>query len=122
MPLPIWPLLPKVVEGVQKMETAVEQRKEKRTDLVWPVSVWLPEAGRFFNGHSANISKVGAFVTVPITTPARPGSVVELNFPRTDTLAQEKGQYARIRKGRVVRVDRKCTLDDASIGLGIAFE
>ena len=104
------------------METTVEQRKERRTDLVWPVSMWLPEAGRFFNGRSANISKTGVFVTVPITTPVRAGSVVELNFPRTDTLAQEKGQYARIKKGRVVRVDRQNTLDDANIGLGIAFE
>jgi len=106
------------------METtaAVEQRRERRTDLVWPVSVWLPEAGRFFNGRSANISRVGVFITVPITMPVRPGSVVELNFPRTDTLASEKGQYARIKRGRVVRVDRQKTLDDASLGLGIAFE
>lgn len=59
---------------------------------------------------------------MPLSTPAREGSVVELNFPRTDTLAQEKGQYARIKRGRIVRVDRRCTLDNASIGLGIAFE
>lgn len=104
------------------METLVEQRREERTDLAWPVSVWLPEANRFFNGRSANISKVGVYIRVPIVTPVRPGSVVELNFPRTDTLAQEKGQYARIKKGCVVRVDRQNTLDDASIGLGIAFE
>lgn len=104
------------------METLTEQRRERRTELSWPVSVWLPEANRFFNGRSANISKVGVYVVVPITTPARPGSRVELNFPRTDGLAEEKGQYARIRKGRVVRVDRRRTLDEASIGLGIAFE
>lgn len=104
------------------METSVEQRREKRTDLSWPVSVWLPDAGRFFNGHSANISKTGAFVCVPMTTPARRGSIVELNFPRTETLAAEKGQFARIKRGRVVRVDRRGTLEDATIGLGIAFE
>lgn len=105
------------------METAtVEQRREQRTNLAWPVSLWLPEAGRFFNGRSANISRVGVFITVPMTTPVRPGSIVELNFPRTDTLAKEKGQYARIKRGRVVRVDRQSTLEDASIGLGIAFE
>jgi hypothetical protein len=105
------------------METAtVEQRREQRTNLAWPVSLWLPEAGRFFNGRSANISRVGVFITVPMTTPVRPGSIVELNFPRTDALAKEKGQYARIKRGRVVRVDRQSTLDDARIGLGIAFE
>ena len=104
------------------METSVEQRKERRTDLAWPVSVWLPEASRFFNGRSANISKVGAFITVPMTTPVRRGSVVELNFPRSDGLAKRKGQFARIKRGKVVRVDRKATLEDATIGLGIAFE
>ena len=104
------------------MQTSVEQRRESRTDLSWPVSVWLPDAGRFFNGQSANISKTGAFVCVPMTTPARRGSIVELNFPRTEALAKEKGQFARIRRGRVVRVDRRSTLADATIGLGIAFE
>ncbi|UCD51778.1 MAG: PilZ domain-containing protein [Phycisphaerales bacterium] len=104
------------------METAVEHRREQRTDLAWPVSVWLPEASRFFNGRSANISKVGAFITVPMTTPVRRGSIVELNFPRADALAERKGQFARIRRGRVVRVDRKATLENATIGLGIAFE
>jgi hypothetical protein len=104
------------------METSVEQRRERRTDLSWPVSVWLPDAGRFFNGQTANVSKTGAFVSVPMTTPARRGSIVELNFPRTETLAQQKGQFARIKRGRVVRVDRCHTLEDATIGLGIAFE
>jgi len=104
------------------METVVEQRREKRTELAWPVSVWVPQANRFFNGHSANISKVGVFVRVPMTTPVRPGSLVELNFPRTNMLAETRGQYARIKKGRVVRVDRQKTLNDATIGLGIAFE
>ncbi len=104
------------------MGTLTEQRQERRTNLAWPVSVWLPEASRFFNGRSSNISKVGAFITVPMTTPVRRGSAVELNFPRTDALAERKGQFARIKKGRVVRVDRKATLEDATIGLGIAFE
>ncbi len=104
------------------METLVEQRREIRTNLSWPVSVWLPEANRFFNGRSANISKTGVLVHVPISTPARAGSVVELNFPRTDVLAEEKGQYARIKRGRVVRVDRRSALNNASVGLGIAFE
>jgi len=104
------------------MDTLVEQRREKRTNLTWPVSIWLPEANRFFNGRSANISKVGVFITVPMTTPLRAGSTVELNFPRSESLAEKKGQYARIKKGRVVRVDRRHTLKDATIGVGIAFE
>ncbi len=104
------------------MEALAEQRKCIRTSLCWPVSVWVPQANRFFNGRSANISKVGAFITVPMTTPVHAGNVVELNFPRTAGLAEEKGQFARIKKGRVVRVERKSILKDACIGLGIAFE
>ena len=104
------------------METMVEQRKESRTNVSWPVSVWLPEANRFFNGRSANLSRSGALVHVPLSTPAHEGSLVELNFPRTDVLAEEKGQYARIKRGRVVRVDRRRALEHASISLGIAFE
>jgi hypothetical protein len=37
-------------------------------------------------------------------------------------LANEKGQFARIKKGRVVRVERNDILTHACIGLGIAFE
>ena len=104
------------------METLVEQRKETRTELCWPVSIWLPEANRFFNGRSSNISKTGVFVTVPITTPVRAGHIVEVNFPRTMALAKRKGTFARIKSGKVVRVERRNMLKDANIGVAIQFE
>lgn len=104
------------------LDTMTEQRSETRTTLSWPVSVWVPKASRFFSGESTNISKTGVFLKVGMTTPLGPGSIVELNFPRTNKLAEEKGQYARIKRGRVVRVDRETTLQDASIGVGIVFE
>ncbi|MHC4571555.1 MAG: PilZ domain-containing protein [Planctomycetota bacterium] len=104
------------------METLIEQRSDNRTELSWPVSIWLPEANRFFNGRSSNISKTGVFITVPMTTPVRMGNVVEVNFPRTEVLAREKGQFARIKTGKIVRVERKDVLKDANIGVAIAFE
>lgn len=104
------------------METFVEQRKNARTGLSWPVSLWLPEANRFFNGRSANVSKTGVFIMVPMTAPVRPGHAVEINFPRTITLAKEKGRFARIKSGKVVRVERGNMLKNAKIGVAIAFE
>ena len=104
------------------MQATTEQRKESRSTLVWPVSVWLPEANRFFNGRSCNVSKAGVFVKMPLTAPLKSGNIVELNFPRTNDLAAEKGQYARIKRGRVVRIERKNMLDTAEIGVGIAFQ
>ncbi len=104
------------------MQTLVEQRKDSRSTVSWPVSVWVPEANRFFNGRSCNISKTGVFITLPVTVPIRAGHIVELNFPRTVALAEEKGQFARIKSGRVVRVDRKNLLENAEIGVGIAFQ
>lgn len=104
------------------METLAEQRESTRTNLSWPVSVWLPEANRFFNGRSTNISKSGVYVTVPMTMPVRVGNVVEINFPRTMALARKKGQFARIKSGKVVRVERRNMLRDANIGIAIQFE
>jgi len=104
------------------MEALVEQRKDSRNTVSWPVSIWVPEANRFFNGRSCNISKTGVFITLPVTAPVRPGHIVELNFPRTEVLAKEKGQFARIKTGKVVRVDRKNLLESAEIGVGIAFQ
>lgn len=105
------------------MDTAViEQRTDTRSDLAWPVSVWLPEASRFFNGKSKNISRGGVFIELPMTTPVRAGHEIEINFPRTAALAREKGKYARIKSGKVVRVDRSNMLEEASIGLAVEFE
>ncbi len=104
------------------METAVvEQRKDARSELAWPVSVWLPEANRFFNGKSVNVSKGGAYISVPLTAPIREGHEIEINFPRTATLARQKGQYARIKSGKVLRVERNNMLVNANIGLAIQF-
>ncbi|MGA2171830.1 MAG: PilZ domain-containing protein [Sedimentisphaerales bacterium] len=104
------------------METMVEQRGSVRTEVFWPVSVWLPEANRFFNGRSSNISKTGVLVRLPLTTPLQAGSTVELNFPRTMVLAKRKGCFARIKSGKIVRVERGGLLDDTTIGVGIVFE
>jgi hypothetical protein len=105
------------------METQlVEQRKSTRTEVSWPVSVWLPEANRFFNGRSANISKTGVLLRLAATTPLRSGHIVELNFPRTMTLARRKGGFARIKSGKVVRVERDRLMDDATVAIGVVFE
>lgn len=104
------------------METLVEQRIETRTQITWPVSVWLPKANRFFNGQSDNISKSGAFVKLPMTTPVREGDIVEINFPRSMTLAEEKGRFGRLKTGRIIRVERKTMLRDGKIGVAVQFD
>jgi hypothetical protein len=101
--------------------TLIEQRREVRSELSWPVSIWLPEANRFFTGRSINVSRGGAYITVPMTTPVRPGHEVEVNFPRTMSLAKQKGQYARIKVGQVVRVERSAMLSNGPIGIAVQF-
>ena len=99
-----------------------EQRQDLRTNLTWPVSVWMPQANRFFNGRSSNISKSGVFLSIPVTAPVKAGQILEINFPRTDALAKEKGSYSRIKAGTVVRVERRNMLQDANIGVAVRFE
>lgn len=101
--------------------TIAEQRSETRTDLTWPVSVWLPEANCFFNARSINISKGGAFLSVPMTTPLRPGHIIELNFPRTASLAKRKGRFARIKSAKVLRVERQQATENATIQFAVQF-
>jgi hypothetical protein len=36
-------------------------------------------------------------------------------------LAKQKGGFARIKSGRIVRIQRQDLLDDATIGVGIVF-
>ena len=104
------------------MKTLVEQRKDTRTELSWPVSVWLPVANRFFNGQSSNISRKGVFISIPITTPVREGHIIEINFPRTENLAKKKGTFARIKTGKIIRVERRNLLKEAKIGIAVSFK
>lgn len=103
------------------MATLTEQRRESRAKLSWPVSIWIPEVHRFFNGRSDNVSKSGVFFRLPLTAPIKTGNTIEINFPRTEGLAKEKGSFARIKCGKVVRVERNNILKDAKIGIAVAF-
>ena len=109
------------VETVETVETLVENRKSARTELSWPVSLWLPEANRFFNGKTINVAKGGVLLSMPMTTPIRPGHVVEINFPRTMNLAKQKGQFARLKTGKVLRVQRDTLTTNATIGIAVQF-
>ena len=103
------------------MVAAFEQRSTPRSDVNWPVSVWNPKATRFFNGRSVNVSAGGALVTMPVNAPVIEGQDVEVNFPRSETLARDKGCFARIKSARVVRVDRSQVTESARIHVGLEF-
>ena len=47
----------------QVVETLVENRRASRTQLSWPISLWLPEANRFFNGKTINVAKGGVLLS-----------------------------------------------------------
>ncbi|OHB57436.1 MAG: hypothetical protein A2Y12_15720 [Planctomycetes bacterium GWF2_42_9] len=106
---------------LETVETVVENRSAARTDLSWPVSMWLPEANRFYNGRTVNVAKGGVYISLPMSAPVRPGHIVEINFPRTTSLAQKKGQFARIKSGKVLRVQRDNITTDATIGIAVQF-
>jgi len=110
-----------MTQMAQAIETLVENRRANRTQLSWPVSLWLPEANRFFNGKTINVAKGGVLLSMPMTTPIRPGHVVEINFPRTMNLAKKKGQFARIKSGTVIRVQRDTITIDATIAVAVRF-
>ena len=68
-----------------------------------------------------NVSSTGVLVKLPLKIPLAKGQEVELNFPRSEPLAQEKGSFARIKSGRVVRVDRTDMVKYARIGVAVEF-
>lgn len=103
------------------LETSTENRQSNRTELSWPISMWMPEANRFFNGKTLNVAKGGVLLSMPMATPIRPGNIVEINFPRSMNLAKKKGQFARIKAGRVLRVDRESLTTDATICVAVQF-
>jgi hypothetical protein len=107
--------------ALETVETVVENRSSARTELSWPVSMWLPDANRFFNGRTVNVAKGGVYISLPMSAPVRPGHIVEINFPRTTSLAQKKGQFARIKSGKVLRVQRDNITTDATIGVAVQF-
>ena len=83
-----------------------DKRKALRSEFAWPVSVWLGNYSRFYNGRMVNLSRLGALVTLPSETPISVGETLELNFPRTAALAKRKGQAGRIKVASVKRIQR----------------
>ncbi|MBN2212077.1 MAG: PilZ domain-containing protein [Sedimentisphaerales bacterium] len=104
------------------MVCAFEQRHSQRSTVRWPVSVWHPVAGKFFNGKSINVSSDGALILLPLRAPVREGQQVEINFPRAETLANEKGCAARIKPARVVRVERTNAIATAAVKVALEFQ
>jgi hypothetical protein len=100
---------------------AFEQRRSVRQVIDWPVSVWHPKAARFFNGQSVNISQNGTLLELPLKAPVREGQDLEINFPRSESLAKDKGGFSRIKNARIVRVDRSDSLTSATVKVGLAF-
>ncbi len=87
------------------MVTMADRRRHSRNDIDWPVSVYHPRLGMFINGRSVDVSQGGAKVSLPLAVPIRRGQVIELNFPRTTTLAKMAGRFSRIKTALVVRVE-----------------
>ncbi|MBN1845771.1 MAG: PilZ domain-containing protein [Sedimentisphaerales bacterium] len=103
------------------MVMVYEQRRAERSTVQWPVSVWHPQASRFFNGKSVNVSPSGALLSLPLKAPVREGQQLEVNFPRAQKLASEKGSFARIKSARVVRVERHDALASANVKVAVVF-
>ena len=68
-----------------------------------------------------NVSMEGALISLPLQTPVCEGQDVEINFPRTEMLAKDKGSYSRIKTARVVRIDRSDAVDKAVVKIGLQF-
>jgi len=103
------------------MVCAFEQRTSERTAVKWPVSIWNPKAARFYNGRSVDVSADGALIALPMHLPVCEGQELEINFPRMESLAKDKGSFARIKNATVVRIDRGDTLVSATVKVGVVF-
>jgi len=55
-------------------------------------------------------------------TPVREGQDLEVNFPRSENLAQAKGGFARVKAAQVVRIDRSDAITSATIKVGLSFD
>ena len=98
-----------------------EQRTAKRTNVSWPVSVWHPKAAKFFNARSVDISKKGALIAMSMQAPVREGQDIEVNFPRNEDLAREKGGFARIKTAKVIRIDRSEIARNSAVKVALQF-
>lgn len=98
------------------MVMLTDRRRHARNPIDWPVSIYYPHLGMFINGRSVDVSKGGAKIRLPLAAPIRPGQIVELNFPRTTTLAKVAGCFSRIKTAWVVRVEAGSQEDGAPSG------
>jgi hypothetical protein len=101
------------------MVTLADRRQFHRNQIDWPVSVYVPRLAMFVNGRSVDVSQTGAKVSLPLSVPLQPGQLVELNFPRTSTLAKLAGSFSRIKTAMVVRIEDDSPKSDDAPALSL---
>lgn len=87
-------------------ESQAERREHPRHEMEWPACLWAPKIMCFFRVGILDISQSGIKVKTTQRLPLDEGDEVELNIPRgTTSLVERNGQWARIKRGRVVRIE-----------------
>ena len=108
------------LEQEYAVEAGIENRKSVRTNLKWPVSLWLPEVKRFYSGTAVNIAEGGVMIKLSVPAPIQAGSLVEINLPRTTSLTKKKDRFGRLKIAKVLRVQRE-SIRNACIGIAMQF-
>lgn len=102
------------------MVTAQENRGAKRYTLDWPICIWHEPTGRFYRGHSVNISSTGALIRLPLSAPIRHEEAIDVNFPPPDGLDADR-YPAKVFTGKVVRVNRPQTILEGEQSIALHF-
>jgi len=103
------------------MVTQDDRRTAKRYPLQWQVCLWHEASKRFFSGTSANISRTGALLYMPLTAPINLNEKVEVNFP-SPQLPESDRYPAKTFSAKVVRVNRPQSILQGRQAVALQFQ
>src|ERR1041385_5309904 len=81
-------------EQTDQSDSLPERRRGLRIRQSRPIKVFEPASARYFPGQTGDISSTGLRIELPLSTPIRPGKVLDIHIGLTgngETLAYRRG-------------------------------
>ena len=97
-----------------------ERRRGLRIRQERPIKVHEPSTGRYFGGHTEDISTTGLRIELPASMPVRPGKVLSVHVG-VNSIGQTLANRRQMIPAKVVWVDRRSKFDQGRLIAGIEF-
>lgn len=106
-------------DTVLSLEAAeAERRRGLRVRQARPIKIYEPTTSRYFGGQTLDISTTGMRVELPVSTPVRPGYMLNIHVGLNE-MGESLANRRQMMQAKVVWVERALDLTRSKLTAGI---